>query len=37
MPSGGVDVNVDHAMCDPAYNEYGYGNPATRSAPAATT
>ena len=22
----GVDVNVDHAMCDPAYNEYGYGN-----------
>ena len=22
---GGVDVNVDHAMCDPAYNEYGYG------------
>ena len=23
---GGVDVNVDHAMCDPAYDEYGFQN-----------
>ena len=34
---GGVDINVDHAMCDPAYDEYGFQNGAMRSGPAATT